>query len=220
MLWSLVLDAYGFADLVAVHRASGQFTIPSALGVQRASPLDRLSMDAWLREQRFSSRRLWWYVDYACRDDYGASLRETSAWAGIHYFAARQPEEKGPLTWPEGNGWITKRLLAKLGANVETKSAVVRINRQGSRWRLTTPRAEYDADAVIWTAPAFVAPYVVDELRAERHRTGFVYSPWLTANLTLDRWPVERGIAPPPSHTIARPQGATPDQLANQCSLQ
>ncbi|MFN2547747.1 MAG: alpha/beta hydrolase domain-containing protein [Myxococcales bacterium] len=31
---------------------------------------------------------------------------------------------------------------------------------------------------------------------------------------------VEQGIAPPPSHTIARPQGATPDQLANQCSLQ
>ena len=185
-----------FADLVAAHRASGQFTIPSALGAQRVSPLDRLSMDAWLREQRFSSRRLWWYVDYACRDDYGASLRETSAWAGIHYFAAREPDERGPLTWPEGNGWITKRLLAKLGAHVETKSAVVRINRQGSRWRLTTPRSEYDADAIIWTAPAFVAPYVVDELRAERQRTGFVYSPWLTANLTLDRWPVERGIAP------------------------
>jgi len=35
----------------------------------------------------------------------------------------------------------------------------------------------------------------------------------------LAAW-VERGIAPPPSHTIARPQGATPDQLANQCSLQ
>ena len=35
----------------------------------------------------------------------------------------------------------------------------------------------------------------------------------------LAAW-VERRIAPPPSHTIARPQGATPDQLANQCSLQ
>ncbi len=30
---------------------------------------------------------------------------------------------------------------------------------------------------------------------------------------------VEQGVAPPPSHTIARPQGATPAQLANQCSL-
>ena len=185
-----------FADVVAAQRATGQFTIPSALGVSRASALDRLSMDAWLREQRFTSPRLWWYVDYACRDDYGASLRQTSAWAGMHYFAAREPDERGPLTWPDGNGWITKRLLAKLGGYVETNAPVSRVRREGSRWRLTSARAEYDADIVIWAAPAFVAPYVVDELRAERHRTGFVYSPWLTANITLERWPAERGIEP------------------------
>ena len=34
----------------------------------------------------------------------------------------------------------------------------------------------------------------------------------------LAQW-VESGVQPPPSHTILRPQGATPDQLANQCSL-
>ncbi|HWE22458.1 MAG TPA: alpha/beta hydrolase domain-containing protein [Myxococcales bacterium] len=31
---------------------------------------------------------------------------------------------------------------------------------------------------------------------------------------------VEGGVQPPASHTIPRPQGATPDQLANVCSLQ
>ncbi len=51
-------------------------------------------------------RRLRWYINYACRDDYGALAKNTSAWAGIQYFASREPEEKGPLTWPEGNGWI------------------------------------------------------------------------------------------------------------------
>ena len=35
----------------------------------------------------------------------------------------------------------------------------------------------------------------------------------------LAAW-VEQGVTPPPSHTISRPQGATPAQLANQCSLQ
>jgi glycine/D-amino acid oxidase-like deaminating enzyme len=185
-----------FSDLISAYRATGQFTIPSALGVRRATPLDRFSMAAWLTEQGFSSQRLRWYVGYACRDDYGASPLNTSAWAGIHYFAAREPDERGPLTWPEGNGWITKRLLVKLGAYVETNSPVSRVRREGSRWRLTASRAEYDADFVIWAAPAFVAPYVVDELRSARHRTAFVYSPWLTANLTLERWPVERGIEP------------------------
>jgi glycine/D-amino acid oxidase-like deaminating enzyme len=185
-----------FTELVGAHRASGEFTIPTALGARRNSPLDQLSMDAWFRQQRFTSPRLRWYLEYACRDDYGASLGETSAWAGIHYFAAREPNEQGPLTWPEGNGWIVKRLLAKLASNVETNAPVLRARREGSRWLLVTPRAEYEADTVIWAAPAFVAPYVVDELRAERGHTSFVYSPWLTANLTLERWPAERGIEP------------------------
>jgi len=189
-------DFRRFADLVAAHRATGQFTIPSALGVNRSSSLDLISMEAWLEEQRFKSPRLRWYVDYACRDDYGASLRETSAWAGIHYFAAREPNEQGPLTWPEGNGWIAKRLLAKLGAFVETNAPVLGVDRAGTRWKLVTLRTQYDADVVIWAAPSFVAPYVVEELRAERHRTSFVYSPWLTANLTLDRWPANVGSEP------------------------
>ncbi|HKW48208.1 MAG TPA: FAD-dependent oxidoreductase [Gemmatimonadaceae bacterium] len=185
-----------FAELIDAHRSSGEFTIPSALGRPASSPLDRLSMEAWLQEQGFSSSRLRWYAEYACRDDYGASLRETSAWAGIHYFASREPNEDGPLTWPEGNGWIAKRLIAKLGAYIETNAPVIRGRREGARWRLTTPSTEYDVDLVIWAAPAFVVPYIVDELRNERRRTGFVYSPWLTANLTLDRWPAERGIEP------------------------
>jgi phytoene dehydrogenase-like protein len=185
-----------FADVIDAHRATRRFTIPSAHGVDRSSPLDRLSMDAWLREQRFTSPRLRWYIDYACRDDYGASFRETSAWAGIHYFAAREPNEQGPLTWPEGNGWIAKQLLAKLAAHVETNAPVSHVARAGSKWTLVTPSTEYTADIVIWAAPAFVAPYVVDELRGERHHTSFVYSPWLTANLTLDRWPTERGSEP------------------------
>jgi phytoene dehydrogenase-like protein len=185
-----------FSELVAAYRDTGEFTIPSALGVRRASPLDQVSFDAWMREQRFTSPRLHWYLEYACRDDYGAPLRETSAWAGIHYFASRAPDEQGPLTWPEGNGWITKRLLARLSAHVRTSAPVIRVRQEKTRWRLTTSDTDYDADIVIWAAPAFVAPYVVDELRVQRGHTGFVYSPWLTANLTLERWPAEHGIEP------------------------
>ena len=185
-----------FSDLMDAQRATGEFTIPSALGRRASCALDRLSMDAWMREQGFTSARLRWYAEYACRDDYGASLRETSAWAGVHYFASREPNELGPLTWPEGNGWIAKRLIAKLGAHIETNAPVVHARREGTRWRLTTPGTQYDAELVIWAAPAFVAPYVVEEMRHERGRTGFVYSPWLTANLTLDHWPADRGIEP------------------------
>ena len=53
--------------------------------------------------------------------------------------------------------------------------------------------AEYRCDDVIFAAPTFLAPYVIEGMRAHR---GFVYSPWLVANLTLDRWPDERGVPP------------------------
>ena len=36
-----------------------------------------------------ATAHLRWYLDYCCRDDYGAGLATVSAWAGIHYFASR-----------------------------------------------------------------------------------------------------------------------------------
>ena len=45
-------------------------------------------------------------------------------------------------------------------------------------------------DQVIFAAPTFLASYLMDGLP----RVPITYSPWVTANLTLDRLPVERGF--------------------------
>jgi hypothetical protein len=180
-----------FFDTMAAFRASGEFAIPSVAGKNERGDLDRLSMSAWMRQQGFDSEYLNWYVNYACRDDYGANASETSAWAGIHYFASREAQETGPLTWPEGNGWIVARLLDRLAKYVRTGAFVHRIRRQGSRYSVQTADVEYIAEFVIFSAPTFLAPYVIEDFPPVRE---FVYSPWLTANLTLDRWPRERGF--------------------------
>ncbi|MBI1898716.1 MAG: FAD-dependent oxidoreductase [Acidobacteria bacterium] len=177
-----------FRDLIEEQRATGQFTIPAELGA-RPSPLDQISMAEWLGRHRLDSPYLNWYVDYACRDDYGALARDTSAWAGIHYFAAREHEEKGPLTWPEGNGWIVQQLMRKLGRYVRPRAAVRRIVQEGSRVRVLTASAAFVCDRVIFAAPLMIAPYLMDGAPAVR----IEYSPWITANLTLDRLPEERG---------------------------
>ena len=82
-----------FDELMRGLPRSGQFTIPMELGA-KTSPLDHISMREWMRQQKLDSPYLNWYVDYACRDDYGAHASDTSAWAGIHYFAAREHEER------------------------------------------------------------------------------------------------------------------------------
>ena len=195
------LDAAGrmafqrFDEQIAKHRASGEFTIPMAGGVRRNSPLDRISMADWLTQNKLEAPALRWYIDYACRDDYGALAVQTSAWAGIHYFASRAHDEQGPITWPEGNGWIAKRLTARLAEHIKTGEPAIRIERIGNRWRVSTPRGVYVADAVIFAAPTFLVPHLVPELASRR--TSLVYSPWLTANLTLERLPRERGRGAP-----------------------
>lgn len=174
-------------DLFAAFRNSGAFTIPMELGLNRGSrELDRHSFADWLRREGIDTPMVMWYMNYCCRDDYGALASETSAWAGIHYFSSRAAEEKGPLTWPEGNGWITRELLKRVGSFVRKGQMVRRIARQGNRYEVLTDSARFLAEAVIYAAPTFLAPYLIEGFGPLQ---SFEYSPWLTANLTVDRPP-------------------------------
>jgi glycine/D-amino acid oxidase-like deaminating enzyme len=174
-------------DLIKGFRASGDFTIPMQLGLSaRTQSLDQISFGYWCRVQGIDSRLVNWYLNYCCRDDYGALASETSAWAGIHYFASREAEEKGPLTWPEGNGWIVRRLLERVGGFVCSGVMVHQIAPQGRGCRVLAGDTEYQAEFVIFAAPTFLAPYLVEGFAPLRE---FEYSPWLTANLTLDHLP-------------------------------
>ena len=193
-----------FDQEMAEMRATGAFTLPLSAGA-RPSPLDAMAMSRWLDERGFRSPALRWYVDYACRDDYGALAKDVSAWAGIHYFASRPPDddELGPLAWPEGNGWIVRRLLERVGRFVTTGAEVHRVEPRGRGTRVLAGDTEYLCDAVIWAGPSFVAQHVVEGAP----RVGFTYSPWLTANLTLDRWPQEEGFPPAWDNVIADSPG-------------
>jgi hypothetical protein len=107
------------------------FTLPRASSApEAASELDQLTMAAYLDRLGLSSWRLRWYVDYACRDDFGLRATQCSAWAGLHYFAARllHGDDSPPevLTWPEGNGYLVRRLARYLGA-ASAGSATARV---------------------------------------------------------------------------------------------
>ena len=53
-----------------------------------------------------------------------------------------------------------------------------------------TPEAEYICDTVIFAAPTMLAKYLMEDAPP----VAIQYSPWVTANLTLDRLPRERGL--------------------------
>jgi protoporphyrinogen oxidase len=181
-------DRRAFAEFqkrINDFRASGKFLLPTRLAAADRN-LDQMSMSAWLQKQGWNNAALRWYVEYGCRDDYGSSLVETSAWAGIHYFAARPSEEVGPITWPAGNGWLAQRLLKKLAAHVKTGVPVFRAQRLQQKWSVLAGDTEYQCKHLVWAAPTFLASYIVEGVAKPK---SFTYSPWLVANLTLDRSP-------------------------------
>ncbi len=195
-----------FTAMIDEWRESGAFSVPSALGHARrreqtmgrdraraVEALDRQTAHDWLRAQGFTSPALRWWVEYGTRDDYGASLTQASAWAAVHYFAGRAPDEEGPLTWPEGNDWLVHQLAGAAGDRLVTNAPVARLERQGTRWLVRTPELEVVCDHVVWAAPLFVLPRVLPSVTLP---VTIDYAPWVVANLTLRHPPSERGAPP------------------------
>jgi protoporphyrinogen oxidase len=181
-----------FRDEIAEWKATGEFTVPSVTSRgaknSRSRTLDTQSMRAWMDARGFSAPLLRWYVEYGMRDDYGASLDTASAWAGVHYFAARD-DDAATLTWPEGNSWLVQRFMDRVGTKVRTKTPVLRVAREGWQWVVETPDTKYVADAVVSAIPSFVLSRVLDGVAAPP--APVERSPWLVANLTLHRAPDE-----------------------------
>lgn len=205
-----------FAVLDEYRRARGgdgrrAFALPMAESSRDPGflALDRGSMRDWLGAQGFDSPHLHWYVNYACRDDFGCDYRATSAWAGLHYFTARtgggeDARDGAVLTWPEGNGWIVRRLLERLRPWIEPRQLVFRLAARPDgvaveSWDAASARVlRWRAEQVIWAAPSFLLPFVAAELpdAARRAAGSFGYAPWLVANLTLDGFPEHRDGPP------------------------
>ncbi|MCS6914503.1 MAG: FAD-dependent oxidoreductase [Myxococcales bacterium] len=186
------------------------FTLPSALGDrQAASELDRMTFADWLRGLGLTSSRLRFYADYACRDDFGLPASATSAWAGVHYFAARllHPDDRPPevLTWPEGNGWLVQQLAHPLGDRLRTGCVVLQVHplveaREGAEvvFLHGEQTGRLRARHVIFALPAFLRRHLLPPAHAApAWLEAFQYSPWLVANLTLRNLPVPPGTRSP-----------------------
>ena len=167
----------------------------------RVRRLDQISMAQYLREEGWHDERLGWLVDYACRDDYGSTAAQVSAWAGIHYYACRfydyRIEEAYPahtLTWPEGNGHLVAQLANRLGENeIKRQALVARLAEERGQVRLgyidlaTGEKRQLAAQAVVYAGKLHTAPYAIADLpdaQAEA-MAAIEYSPWLVAAIFL-----------------------------------
>ncbi len=179
-----------FAKLVSDWRTTGAFTMPlrpllkqkwQVHGIE--SGLFAITFGAYLNQQQLSDPHLRWYLDYCCRDDYGAGIDTVSAFAGIHYFAARHgfaapgegsAEKEGVLTWPQGNAYLTQAMAAPLKDRLHVRQVILRI---------------------------------------EESKSGVLIDALNTASGQVQRWQAERCIVALPMHVAARVVGNAPEFL-------
>jgi hypothetical protein len=192
-------------------RGRRAFAIPLSTGSDDAevTALDRISMADWLRQQNLNSPRLRWLVDYACRDDFGLTVEQTSAWAGLFYFASRmrspRTEPQPLVTWPAGNGRLVDHLCTPIADKMRLSCAVSEIiPLAGEMPGVDVIAASHDGNDVvgfhgrqaIFCAPHFLAPHLIRGFKDRRGADAaeFEYGSWLVANLLLRHRPVEVGF--------------------------
>jgi hypothetical protein len=219
-----------FCRRVGAASRAARFTMPQfaqALDAKTAlapahQALDAMTFEAWLQQQGLDDAHLRWYLDYCCRDDYGAGTARVSAWAGMHYFASRHgfhapgeavaEDREGVLTWPEGNGWLTQQLAARAqgdGGQLRTAAACCALPRAAMAWRWmpsTTPRTAWSAgrhSAASWRCRCLWP-------RAWcKTRPHFCAKPRSACNGRRGWWPTSTSTRRWPTAPAPRPRGTT-----------
>lgn len=201
-------------DRVEALRAGSRMPTFSAELPPQAAQLDRMPFSQWLAAQGIDHALLLHYLDYCCRDDYGSPLQAVSAWAGLHYFAARHgfaapgmpAEREGVLTWPEGNAWLTQAMARPLAGQLHAGQVVRQARRTASGWEVLVHDARtgrwlrWTCAELVMATPLFVAERV---LGAEAPQAllsvlpHMQWAPWLVSNLLLDGPLEDRAGAPP-----------------------
>jgi len=177
------------------------FALPIALSSEDPAlrALAVPSFAEWLDARGYTSPRLRWMIEYGCRDDFGATLRSTSAWAGLHYHCARRPWVADPLdmgtqilTWPGGNGALVDGLAKRCGAKLRVGALVRRVEADTGRvWVEAGGEViEVQAERVILAVPSAVSARLLDRPAP----LALTAAPWRVAVLQLDGWTPGPGV--------------------------
>lgn len=208
--------------LKTAHGADGRkiFCVPIALSSHDPEwvRLDALSFRQWLAASGYDAAPLHWYLNYVCRDEYGAEYDKVSAWAGLHYFASRAGQaanaaEGAVLTWPDGLNPLVRKLGAAIGryraTPVPWQRNAFAITASERRSGIEVLCGEYTSSGMttfvlkarraICAMPLMMAARVIDRIGqygfdASAHMPS--YAPWMVSNFLMDGFPSERQGVP------------------------
>jgi hypothetical protein len=187
------------------------FSIPLTLSSQDPAwrALDAITFKQWLDREGYTSPALHWYLNYCCRDDYGAQYDAISAWAGLHYFASRDGHaenagEGAVLTWPGGLSTLMQRMrdaiTNKLGhADWLAAGTAVRVQETPAGALVTCLASSSSAYTVqarraVCAMPLFVVQRILPDIRSYGYDPAVhapPHAPWMVSNFVMEGYPAE-----------------------------
>ncbi|MBA5792961.1 NAD(P)/FAD-dependent oxidoreductase [Flavobacterium sp. xlx-214] len=159
--------------------------------------LDKLTFKDWLLQNNLNNQHLFNHLNYCSKDDYGIGIDKVSAWAGLHYFCARKNTNHQVLTWPEGNGFLMNLLGKYVKNKINYEQLVYRVEIINNKAVLFVYNQQVKksykivANKAIMATPQFVNGYLFKERK--QLTKNFQYAPWLTATLTVNKFPMGEG---------------------------
>lgn len=160
--------------------------------------LDNIPFSQLLAQQGFTSTPLSWYAEYCCRDDFGAGIDKVSAWAGLHYFCARQgfganTGDDSIITWPEGNQWLVDKLRTRIDDHITSNTMATSVKHEDGYYYVScqdfasNSRVTYKCSQLIMATPKFINQYLLKGVK--EYRAIPEYAPWIVATITTTRVP-------------------------------
>jgi protoporphyrinogen oxidase len=156
--------------------------------------LDSITMKQWFDQNHFTSKPLYNYIDYCCKDDFGLGIEYVSAYAGVHYFAGRKQnasenKQDTVLTWPEGNSRLAHHLQKYVKGKSLKNHLVFQIEIDNNKAvakvfdNKTKTTIAITADKILLATPQFVNQYLLE--KRKDLASNFHYTPWLLATLIV-----------------------------------
>ena len=164
------------------------FDIPMENSSKDFYHFDHITMLEYLEQMNLSCKALNWYVNYCCRDDFGTRIDEISAWAGIHYFAARRGKglelhDDSVLTWPQGNKFLIDKLVSL--SSVEFYPGHLLLKIEGNTLYFYNYHSNETIKVISKQIVLALPQFIISKIMGGK--TEFEYSSWMVANIKM-KW--------------------------------
>lgn len=174
----------------------GKMPMPTHLIEEEFQHLNEISFGEYLIGKCAFSEDMARRISYQMLDDWGGTVHDVSALAGIHYYACRPYDQQDVelLSPPNGNAYFIEKMIGHMSKKtdaIHTNSLVRSIREENGYVECEMLNQEGTIDLVrakglIYTGKKHALPYILDpQLKLQLNKVE--YAPWVVMNIAIEK---------------------------------